>query len=185
MADSLAGKLLIASLRITEPTFFRTVVFVCAHDAEGALGVVINRPLKGEAVARHLPRFEPFASEPAVLFSGGPVETAAALVLGRWKPILDIPTPNLIVGRTGLLELSRPIEELSGSLAEVRLYAGYAGWTGGQLEAELEQESWFVVDAMEDDIFSARPETLWRDVLQRQPGRLAMFAYAPNDPGVN
>ncbi|MBK7124372.1 MAG: YqgE/AlgH family protein [Dehalococcoidia bacterium] len=106
-------------------------------------------------------------------------------MLGRWKPILDIPTPNLIVGRTGLLDLSRPIEELSGSLAEVRLYAGYAGWTGGQLEAELEQESWFVVDAMEDDIFSARPETLWRDVLQRQPGRLAMFAYAPNDPGVN
>ncbi|MBK7124371.1 MAG: YqgE/AlgH family protein [Dehalococcoidia bacterium] len=47
MADSLAGKLLLASLRITEPTFFRTVVFVCAHDAEGALGVVINRPLKG------------------------------------------------------------------------------------------------------------------------------------------
>lgn len=185
MAESLAGKLLIASLRITEPTFFRTVVLMCAHDDNGALGVVINRPLKEEAVARHLPRFEPFAREPAVLFSGGPVETSAALALARWKPILDIPAPNMVVGRTGLLDLSRPLEEVAEGLEEVRLFAGYAGWSGGQLEAELQEESWFVVDAAEADVFSANPAELWRQVLLRQPGKLAMFAYAPKDPAVN
>lgn len=185
MAESLAGKLLIASLRITEPIFFRTVVLMCAHDENGALGVVINRPLKEEAVARHLPRFEPFAREPAVLFSGGPVETSAALALARWKPILDIPAPNMVVGRTGLLDLSRPLEEVAEGLEEVRLFAGYAGWSGGQLEAELQEESWFVVDAAEADVFSANPAELWRQVLLRQPGKLAMFAYAPKDPAVN
>jgi putative transcriptional regulator len=185
VTESLAGKLLLASLRITEPAFFRSVVLVCSHDENGALGVVINRPLKTEPVSKHLPKFEPFAQEPGVVFSGGPVESTAALALTRWKPVLDMPTPNLVVARTGLLDLSRPFEEVRDGIDEVRVFAGYAGWTGGQLEGELEQESWFVVDATEDDAFTRNPETLWRDVLRRQTGKLAMFAWAPKDPGVN
>ena len=55
----------------------------------------------------------------------------------------------------------------------------------GQLEGELQEESWFVVEATPGDPFTREPETLWRDVLRRQPGKLAMFAYAPRDPGVN
>lgn len=185
MAESLAGKLLVASLRITEPTFFRTVVLMCAHDENGALGVVINRPLKSESVGRHLPQFQPYVREPACIFNGGPVETSSALALARWKDWIVTPTPNMVVGRVGLLDLAKPIEEVEAGVDEVRLFAGYAGWTGGQLEGELEEESWFVVNATPDDPFTRHPETLWRDVLRRQPGKLAMFAYAPKDPGVN
>jgi putative transcriptional regulator len=185
VSDSLAGKLLVASLRLTEPTFFRTVILLCAHDENGALGLVINRPLQTEPVGKHLPQFESFVREPPVIFSGGPVEQTAALALGRWKPVLDMPTPNLVVGRTGLLDLSKPVEELAGGLEEVRVFAGYAGWSGGQLEGELKEESWFVVDAAEADVFASRPEALWRDVLRRQSGKLAMFAWAPKDPAVN
>ena len=185
VADSLTGKLLIASLRLTEPTFFRTVVLMCAHDENGALGVVINRPLKTESVSKHLPRFEPFVREPRVVFSGGPVEQTAALALGRWKPVLDMPSPNLVVGRTGLLDLSLAAESFQDGLEEVRVFAGYAGWGGGQLEGELHEEAWFVVDADERDVFTAEPETLWRNVLRRQAGNLAMFAWAPKDPAVN
>jgi putative transcriptional regulator len=185
VTDSLAGKLLIASLRITEPTFFRTVVLMCAHDENGALGVVINRPLKTEPVTKHLPKFDPFTRDPHVVFSGGPVESSAALALARWKPVLDMPTPNLVVGRAGLLDLSKPLEEIADGLEETRVFAGYAGWTGGQLENELKEESWFVVDATEEDAFTRRPESLWRDVLRRQTGKLAMFAWAPKDPAVN
>ncbi|MGE3076706.1 MAG: YqgE/AlgH family protein [Dehalococcoidia bacterium] len=185
MTEFLAGKLLLASLRITEPTFFRTVVLMCAHDENGALGVVINRPLKSEAVASHLPQFEDLARNPGCIFHGGPVESTAALALGRWKPVLDIPTPKLVVGRTGLLDLSTPASELAPNLEEVRLFAGYAGWSGGQLEGELQEESWFVVDALEEDIFSNEPEQLWRNILRRQEGKLAMFAWAPKDPAVN
>lgn len=185
MTDSLAGKLLIASLRITEPTFCRTVVLMCAHDENGALGIVINRPLPSETVAIHLPQYDPFAGEPACLFNGGPVQTSAALALARWKDWIITPTPNMVVGRVGLLDLSKPIEEVEAGVDEVRVFAGYAGWTAGQLEGELEQESWFVVPATPDDAFTRAPETLWRDVLRRQPGKLAMFAYAPKDPSTN
>ena len=185
MTDSLAGKLLVSSLRITEPTFFRTVVLMCAHDEQGALGVVINRPMGGELVSSHLPAYGPFVREPGCLFSGGPVETTAALALARWKEPLDIPAPKFVVGRTGLLDLSKPVEEIGDGLAEVRVFAGYAGWSAGQLEGELEEEAWFVLDATNDDLFTREPATLWRDVLRRQQGKLAMFAYAPKDPGVN
>lgn len=177
--------MLLASLRLTEPMFFRTVILICAHDENGALGVVINRPLKTEAIGKHLPQLERLAREPRVVFSGGPVESTAALAVGRWKPVLDMPTPNLVVGRTGLLDLSKPVEEFEDGLEEVRVFAGYAGWTGGQLEAELREESWFVVDALEGDAFSAEPEGLWREALRRQAGKLAMFAWAPKDPAVN
>jgi len=185
VAESLAGKLLIASLRITEPTFFRTVVLMCAHDDNGALGVVINRPLKHESVALHLPQFLPLVREPECVFNGGPVETNSALALARWKPGVPTPTPNAVVGRVGLLDLGKPIDEVQDAVDEVRLFAGYAGWSGGQLEGELQEESWFVVDATPADAFTREPETLWRDVLRRQPGKLAMFAFAPRDPGVN
>lgn len=185
MAESLAGKLLVSSLRITEPTFFRTVILLCAHDENGALGLVINRPLESEPVSVHLPAYARFAGSPACLFSGGPVETTAALALAHWKEPLDIPTPKFVAGRVGLLDLSKPIEEMESGLGEVRVFAGYCGWSGGQLESELEEESWFVLKATREDVFTSAPATLWRDVLRRQQGKLAMFAFAPRDPGVN
>lgn len=185
MAESLAGKLLVASLRITEPTFFRSVVLMCAHDDNGALGLVLNRPLEHESVVDHLPAYERFTREPSCIFNGGPVGTTSALALARWKAWLITPTPNMVVGRTGLLDLSKPLEEVEAGVDEVRVFAGYAGWTGGQVESELEQESWFVVEATEEDAFTRAPASLWRTVLRRQAGKLAMFAYAPSDPSVN
>ena len=185
MTPSLAGKLLVASLRLTEPTFFRTVILMCAHDENGALGLVINRPMEGERVSEHLPAYARFAGEPACLFSGGPVERTAALAIASWKEPLDIPTPKFVAGRIGLLDLLRPIEEIEAGLDEVRTFAGYCGWTGGQLESELKEESWFVLNATREDVFTREPATLWRDVLRRQQGKLAMFAFAPRDPGVN
>ncbi|HQW52234.1 MAG TPA: YqgE/AlgH family protein, partial [Tepidiformaceae bacterium] len=67
----------------------------------------------------------------------------------------------------------------------VRVFAGYAGWTAGQLEGEIAEEAWFVVDPLEEEIWTSEPDRLWRDVLRRQPGKLAMFAFAPADPTVN
>jgi putative transcriptional regulator len=185
MAESLAGKLLVASLRIVEPTFFRTVVLMCAHDEKGALGIVLNRPVRSESVTDHLPQYDRFTREPSCIFHGGPVEPTAALALASWQDADVLPAPNMVIDRTGLLDLSRPLEEIESSLQEVRVYAGYAGWGGGQVESELEEESWFVVDAEPGDIFSREPDDLWRTVLRRQKGKLAMFAWAPRDPAVN
>lgn len=185
MSDSVAGRLLVATLNLTDPNFFRAVVLMCMHDANGAMGLVLNRPLREESVGSHLPNFARYVGEWPVVFHGGPVEPSGALVLARYKDRLITPTPNAVVGRVGLVDLSRPPEELENTVDEIRVFAGYAGWTGGQLEREIEEEAWFLVDASEEDAFTRSPDTLWRDVLKRQTGRLAMFAYAPKDPQVN
>jgi putative transcriptional regulator len=91
-----------------------------------------------------------------------------------------------MVDSVGLLDLNLGPEDLPmDDLEQVRLFGGYAGWGAGQLDEEVKEEAWFVVTADPDDPFSDDPESLWRRVLQRQHGRLAMFAYQPPDPSVN
>ena len=185
MADSLAGKLLVATPSLVDPNFARTVVLLCEHNDEGALGVVLNRPLEHAAVSEHLPEWLPYVSGLRVIFQGGPVEPSTALALGElagtarpegWSPVL---------GRTGLLSLSREPGDFGGDLRRMRVFSGYSGWTGGQLEGEVKQEAWFVVAAAPEDLFTPEPETLWRRVLQRQDSKLALFAYFPTDPRAN
>lgn len=188
VSTSHTGKLLVASPALDDPNFARTVVLMCMHDTGGAMGVVVNRPLLENRLEDHLDRFIEFAhlvSRPPVVFRGGPVETAAAVVLVQYQEALAAEPPNLVFGRTGLLDLSEPMDQVAPFIEQVRVFAGYAGWGGGQLEQEIKDEAWFVVDAQPGDAFTPDPAGLWRSVLRRQAGRLAMFAYAPLDPQVN
>lgn len=188
VSTSHAGKLLVASPALDDPNFARTVVLLCMHDAGGAMGVVVNRPLLENRLEDHLDRFIEFAhlvSGPPVVFQGGPVETAAAVVLVQYQEALAVEPPNLVVGRTGLLDLSEPMDRVAPFIERLRVFAGYAGWGAGQLEQEIKEEAWFVVEAEPGDGFTPDPDGLWRSVLRRQAGRLAMFAYAPFDPQVN
>jgi putative transcriptional regulator len=185
MGESLRGKLLVASLKLTDPNFARTVVLMCMHDDEGALGLVLNRPLEDEPVEGHLPAYGRLAAAPGVVFHGGPVEQGAALVLGRHVAGEGGSPVNSVVGQTALLNLAVEVDGHEPPVEVVRVFAGYAGWTAGQLEAEIAEEAWFVVDPIEDELWTSEPDRLWRDVLRRQPGKLAMFAFAPADPTVN
>jgi putative transcriptional regulator len=90
-----------------------------------------------------------------------------------------------VVGAIGAVDLSQDTDVLAGAVDEVRLFAGYAGWTTGQLEDEIEAGAWFVVDPLEGDVLNDEPESLWQRVLRRQRGRLAMFADYPEDPTTN
>jgi putative transcriptional regulator len=184
MSQPLTGKLLVASPLLDDPNFRRTVVFICAHSGDGAFGLVLNRPGQAE-VSDHLPRWLDMVSRPSVIFLGGPVEQAAAFGLASlrresaiegWMPVED---------RVGLVDLSRDEAELAPELTAMRVFTGYAGWGAGQLEGELQAEAWFVVSAEHADLFAEHPAELWRAVLRRQPGKLAMFAYFPDDPSAN
>ena len=183
MSHSLAGKLLVASPRLADPNFFRTVVFVVEHDdVEGALGVVLNRP-SDSGVAEHLPDWTELVAEPPVVFVGGPVTPEIAIGLvdspgsppPSWQPALD---------EIGLADLGLVPGDLGG-VVRCRVFAGYSGWVVGQLEMELAEGSWFVVDAQPDDVFSDDPHDLWRCVLDRQDSRLSWFANYPLDPSLN
>jgi putative transcriptional regulator len=164
----LAGRLLVATPLLGDPNFERTVVLMLAHGPEGALGVVLNRPTATRA-DELVPGWGGLASSPAVMFLGGPVGQNGVIGLH----------PG------GTIDLNVPPEDADEAPDRLRLFAGSAGWGAGQLEDELTEGAWWVLDAEPDDPFVADPADLWTTVLRRQSGTTAWFAHYPEDPNVN
>jgi putative transcriptional regulator len=181
---SLTGRLLIATPALGDANFARAVVLLLDHDEDGALGVVVNRPTSVD-VAEILPSWQPYASGPGVVFQGGPVALDSALALGAVPGDGEPLGWRRVVGRLGLVDLDAPPELLAAELGAMRIFAGYAGWGAGQLEDELHQGAWYVVEAEPGDAFSTQPQRLWRAVLRRQRGELAMLSTYPDDPALN
>jgi putative transcriptional regulator len=178
---STRGRLLVATPDLDDPNFARTVVLVLEHRDEGALGVVLNRPA-GVPVADALPVWERTCASPAQLFVGGPVQRDSVLALGRRRAVDEDPDGFMpLFDGLGTLDLEREPE----GFEMVRIFVGYAGWASGQLDRELAAGGWLLADHAPDDIATADPGGLWRGVLRRQGGRMAMFALAPDDPSTN
>lgn len=178
------GQLLIASAALRDPNFTRSLVLILDTDDDGALGVVLNRPTP-VPVEEVLEAWRDQVSEPGTLFQGGPVGTDSAIAVGRRRDAEPPVGFRALFGEIGLVDLDTPPELMDGALVRLRVFAGYSGWGTGQLEAEIAEGSWYVVEAEPDDIFAADPESLWRQVLQRQPGDLAWHATRPMDPELN
>ncbi len=177
---SLQGKLLVSSPALVDPNFRKTVVLVAHHDENGAIGLVLSRPSELPAAAA-VPILEgmPGATDP--VFVGGPVQPEAFMVLAEFDDVEQAAAP--ILGRVGFMPADAEPDELA--IVRLRLFAGYSGWDGGQLEAELAEDSWLVVDAIADDAFADDPDELWRTVLHRQGGRFSLLENMPFDPGLN
>jgi putative transcriptional regulator len=190
-ARALAGRLLVATPMLGDPNFRRTVVLIVEHEAEqGTLGVVLNRPTK-VPVGQVLEPWTDLATNPSVVFTGGPVAPNSALALAHvpgtgepvgWHP-LEGGAPAM--ARLGLVDLDAPPGLLAPAITSLRVYAGYAGWSAGQLKSEIDEGAWYVVPAEPGDAFCAEPERLWPEVLRRQGGELAYLATYPDDPGLN
>lgn len=181
--EALSGRLLVATPAIESGPFLRSVVFLLDHDTEGALGVIVNRPLDSD-VDDVLPDWAGLVNAPVCLFDGGPVAMDSALAVGV---ITDAAPPvgwRQMAGRVGLVDLDGPLPA-GGELAGLRVFAGYAGWGPEQLEAELAEGAWLVVDARDSDLISPQPETLWREVLRRQEDDVRFWTTFPDDPSVN
>lgn len=179
-----AGRLLVAAPPLEDPNFDRTVVLMLNHDDDGALGLVLNRPTDEDAVPG-LSTWLDRADDPAVVFSGGPVEVQTLIGLARvrgampgegWAPLSAVPGgagANAVLADLGTVDLAAEPDEVGDDVEAVRLFRGYAGWGSAQLEGELDVGAWIVVDPDADDVFTADPGGLWRRVLVRQGGRLA------------
>lgn len=184
------GCLLVATPQLTEDTFARTVILLLQHGAEsGALGVVVNRPTD-TGMGEVLERWGELAADPAVVFRGGPVQPQAAICLGTVAaPGADLPVPVIaaVPGAPGLVtvDLGADPDDVRAVVRQVRVFAGYAGWSPGQLEDEVERGGWWVLDALPGDAFSPTPARLWRQVLSRQGMPLALVASYPPDPALN
>jgi putative transcriptional regulator len=202
---SLRCRLLVAEPTLQDPNFHRTVVYLIEHSESGALGLVLNRP--GDVPVREaVPAWAPYVDGGGLVFVGGPVSPEGAICLARcpsdgpreslFEPPAGVddgdetePDPTAIfkpiTTTIGALDLHGDPSDAPAGIRALRIFAGYAGWSGGQLELELESGGWYVVDAEDDDVFTEHPELLWREVLRRQPGALRAIAFHPGDPTWN
>ncbi len=182
-----AGTLLLANTDLLEPTFRRTVIYIVEHNDGGTLGVVLNRPSE-TAVYNVLPQWSKLAGKPKTMFIGGPVKRDAALCLAvlRVGAVADdVPGLRHVAGRMAMVDLDADPEEIAPAVEGVRIFAGYSGWTIGQLEGEIERDDWIVLSALPSDVLVEPRVDLWGRVLRRQPQPLSMLATHPIDVSRN
>lgn len=184
-SESLKGRLLVATPGLIDPNFFRTVVLIVEHNEEGAAGIVLNRPSDMSLEGGPLDGWDEVAADPPLVFVGGPVSPEAAVCLARANPDGRPAGWEPVTGGLGVLDLGMQLSEVRGQVDRVRVFAGYAGWGPRQLEAEIEEGSWYVFDADPEDALSSQPGGLWRFILKRQGGKLALVANFPADPTMN
>lgn len=180
------GRLLVATPLTGEP-FEQAVVLVLHHDEEGAHGLVLNAPLDA-SVDVVLPQWQPFVSEPGVLFRGGPVgtDTAMGLVSVPGHDPGDAPLgTQLLFGGIGLVDLDAPAPLVVPELGAFRIFVGYSGWGAGQLDAEIRHGAWYVLDREPRDAFTEDTGDLWRSVLLRQRSAVSFVTTWTADPEHN
>jgi putative transcriptional regulator len=178
-----AGSLLLANIDLFEPTFRRSVIYVVEHNDGGTLGVVLNRPSE-TAVYNVLPQWTDLVAKPKTMFIGGPVKRDAALCLGILRVGADpdgVEGLRHVAGRIVMVDLDADPEIIGATVEAVRIFAGYSGWTIGQLEGEIERDDWIVLSALPSDVLVQPRVDLWSRVLRRQPLPISMLATHPVD----
>jgi len=180
LGSSLAGRIVIARPEIHVSEFTSTMTLLLEHGSEGALGVVINRP-SGIQLADAFPDWEDMGGTPGVVFAGGPVDTDAIIALGKPEQAAG----DLVLGAHPIDLDDQPALVAGQGISQIRIFAGYAGWGAGQLEGEIANNGWWVVDATIEDLFSEDPQNLWARTLRRSGGELAWYAHYPLDPSLN
>ncbi|MBL9201136.1 MAG: YqgE/AlgH family protein [Opitutaceae bacterium] len=171
--DSLIGSLLLAHPALKDPNFRRSVVLMSAHSEEGAMGVVLNRPL-GKRLGELSGDFAlgPLAGVP--IFGGGPVQTDQ-VVLAAWQSRDD--GFRLHFG----IEPEKARELAGEEGTHLRAFLGYSGWSAGQLENEMKHNTWVVTDVPDDLLAQAQDERLWRIVLGREGAQWKLEAGEPEN----
>src|ERR1700754_85238 len=183
MAESLRGKLILASPVLRDPNFSRTVVLIAEHTDDGAMGLVLNRPA-GSTVGEAVPDLSWLAGETEPVFVGGPVAETAVIVLAEFeRPEL---AGALVEGDLGFIGSGADDpERLGGATRRARVFAGHAGWGPGQLEDELAEEAWIIEPPERPEIFTEDPDGLWSQVLRRKGREFALLSTMPLDPTLN
>ncbi|HEU5125275.1 MAG TPA: YqgE/AlgH family protein [Verrucomicrobiae bacterium] len=179
----LKGQLLLDSGELGGSFFQRTVVLICEHNAEGAFGLVLNRSI-GNKVGEVLVADLPESLKESPLYLGGPVQPTALsfLLSDTFVPEANV-LPNLSLSHSldDLLELG----ESFSPTRKVKLFAGYSGWSPGQLEDEMKRKAWLTHPASVELVFEDDPAKLWKMILQQKGWKYKLLAQSPDDPSVN
>jgi putative transcriptional regulator len=176
---SLQGQLLLDGGKLHGSFFHRSVVLICQHDEEGAFGLILNRSSDskvGQALVANVS--EIIKGQP--LFVGGPVQTGTLSFLysDTFVPQANV-MPNLSLGHS--LDALMDLSESCSSTQKLKLFAGYSGWTAGQLDQEMARKDWLTYPASIDLVFYPEPGRLWKEILRRKDDRSRLLAESPDD----
>ncbi len=178
----LKGKLLIASPALTDPNFARAVILVAEHSEDGTLGLILNRPSES-SVTESVDELRGVVDPGEAVYAGGPVQTDAVMVLAEFSDAAL--AAALVMDDIGFLPAEADMDRIAAVTRRARVFAGHAGWGPGQLDGELEEGAWIILDAEPDDVFSDGSDDLWASALERKGGAYAQLARVPADPSVN
>jgi putative transcriptional regulator len=180
---SLKGQLLLDGGQLRGSIFHRSVVLVCHHDADGAFGLVLTQPTAkkvGEVILEDLPP----AVKEELLYVGGPVQADALTFLhsDAYLPDANV-MANLRMGHS--LEELQALGEGYSVSRRLRCYAGYAGWSAGQLDEEMKRKAWLLHPATLELVFTSTPGDLWKSILRSKGWKHRLLAESPEDPASN
>lgn len=171
------GSILLAEPFLKEPPFARAAILLCHLDEEGALGLVLNKPIDN-----------PFQTKPehpffkAGLFSGGPVDSDHLFYLHQNEKV-----PGAIHLKEGMYWQGdfQSVKDFVDQNGSSRFFLGYSGWESGQLENEIKEDTWLVYNGSLAGILTIEPELLWKELLQRMGPYFRMVSNFPIDPSLN
>ncbi len=180
-----AGDLLVATHAIGDPNFAQSVVLMLGNEDTDPIGVWLNKP-SSTPVESVLPDWAELATPPALIYVGGPVNQQGAICVARLQtPNEDPPGWQRLIGDLGLLHLDTPVEIVAGAYSDLRIYAGYCGWTTEQLGDEFLRGDWLLLPRHHEDIFSLDAAGLWRRILRRQGGEVGLLSTYSRRPEDN
>lgn len=177
------GKLLVAAPFLSDPDFSRSVVFLCEHSEEGTVGFILNQPMAltlGDLLT------DTSLDMPLAIYQGGPVLPDTLHIIHRMPHVLGGTevAPGIYWG--GAYEvLKEVVREGRYEEADLRLFMGYSGWSEGQLEKEMTENSWLVADAGAEILFETEPHVVWKKAISSLGKNYSFLANMPIDPQLN
>lgn len=178
------GDLLISEPFLPDPNFERSVILICEHNDEGSLGFVLNKPT-GHRLDDVIEEVGSFEND---LYQGGPVQLDTLHFIHRVSGLIHkgINLKNDFYWGGDFEQLLSLINTHQLKPEDIKFFLGYSGWSPGQLEDELNEDSWIVYKQTNSyDVFDSSAQDLWRKVLKNMGGKYRMFSNYPTDPRLN
>lgn len=177
------GRILVSEPYLPDPNFERTIILLCEHNEEGSFGFVMNKPSLAR-LGDVMPDLKDFD---APVFIGGPVQQDTLHYIHRLPKLEDsTPVMNGVYWGGNFDQLVSLIETKQVASSDVKFFLGYSGWSVGQIDQELKDDSWIVWDkANEELLFDIKAEAMWQYTLRAMGGRFSVYSNYPQDPRLN
>ena len=177
------GRILISDPFLPDPYFKRSVVLLVNHDEEGSLGFILNKTVEINLNDTELN----INDQEHKMYFGGPVQSSDLFYIHKLGSEIEGSTviKDGIFWGGSFAEIEEKLKTGGISESDIRFFIGYSGWESKQLEKEIKEDSWLVIDSNLEDILEANSEDLWKNILREMEGRLSVLASFPEDPNLN